>query len=61
MKFQPQKEGFARDILAELEEGTYGVLLLGRKGFKDISKFGLGSKANKLLHAARAFVTCLVN
>ncbi len=61
VKFQAQNEGIARDILAELEEGTYGVLLLGRKGFKDISQFGLGSKANKLLHAARAFVTCLVN
>jgi nucleotide-binding universal stress UspA family protein len=61
VKFQAQKEGIARDILAEMEEGNYGILVLGRKGFKDISQFGLGSKANKLLHAAHAFMICLVN
>jgi nucleotide-binding universal stress UspA family protein len=61
VKFQAQKEGLARDILTELEEGNHGILLLGRKGFKDISQFGLGSKANKLLPAAHALMTCLVN
>ncbi len=61
VKFQAQKEGIARDILTELEEGNYGVFLLGRKGFMDISQFELGSKANKLLHTAHALMTCLVN
>jgi nucleotide-binding universal stress UspA family protein len=61
VKFQAQKEGIARDILTELQEGNYGVLVLGRKGFKDISQFGLGSKANKLVHTAHALMTCLVN
>jgi nucleotide-binding universal stress UspA family protein len=61
VKFQTQKEGIARDILNELEEGNHGILLLGRKGGKDISQFGLGSKANKLLHYARALMICLVN
>ncbi len=61
VKFQAQKEGIARDILKELEEGNHGILLLGRKGVKDISQFGLGSKANKLLHYARVLMICLVN
>jgi nucleotide-binding universal stress UspA family protein len=61
VKFQNQKEGIARDILKELEGGNHGILLLGRKGVKDISQFGLGSKANKLLHYARALMVCLVN
>jgi nucleotide-binding universal stress UspA family protein len=61
VKFQAQQEGIARDIITELQEGNYGILVLGRKGFKDISQFGLGSKANKLVHAAHAFMTCLVN
>ncbi|MEJ2724665.1 MAG: universal stress protein [Deltaproteobacteria bacterium] len=60
-KVQAQERGIARDILAELEQGRYGVLLTGRKGSRDISGFGLGSKANKLLHGARALVICLVN
>jgi nucleotide-binding universal stress UspA family protein len=61
VKFQAQRAGLARDILTELEEGNHGILLLGRKGFKDINQFGLGSKANKLLHTAHALMTCLVN
>jgi nucleotide-binding universal stress UspA family protein len=61
VKFQPQKEGFARDILVELEEGNYGILMIGRKGVRDISQFGLGSKANKLVHTAHALMVCLVN
>jgi nucleotide-binding universal stress UspA family protein len=61
IKLQAQQEGIARYILTELEEGKYGILILGRKGFKDIKQFGLGSKANKLLHTAQAFSICLVN
>ena len=61
VKFQTQKEGIARDILKELEEGKHGILVLGRKGVKDISQFGLGSKANKVLHSSHAFMVCLVN
>ena len=61
VKFQSQKQGIARDILKELEEGNHGILVLGRKGVKDISQFGLGSKANKLLHYARVLMICLVN
>jgi nucleotide-binding universal stress UspA family protein len=61
IKFQAQQKGIARDILLELEEGNYGILVLGRKGFKDIDQFGLGSKANKLLHTAHVFSVCLIN
>jgi nucleotide-binding universal stress UspA family protein len=61
VKFQRQKHGIARDILQELEEGDHGILLLGRKGVRDISQFGLGSKANKLIHYARVLMICLVN
>jgi len=61
IKLQAQQKGIARDILTELEEGRYGILVLGRKGFKDIKQFGLGSKANKLLHTAQAHLICLIN
>jgi nucleotide-binding universal stress UspA family protein len=61
VKFQTQKEGIARDILVELEEGNHGILMIGRKGVRDINQFGLGSKANKLVHAAHALMVCLVN
>jgi len=55
------KKGMAGDILVELEQGNYGILVLGRKGSKEISPFRLGSIANKLLHNAQRCVVCLVN
>ncbi|MFP4531156.1 MAG: universal stress protein [Desulfobacterales bacterium] len=61
LKIQSQKRGIARDILVELEDGNHGILVIGRRGFKDIRDFGLGSKANKLLIKARVFSLCLVN
>jgi hypothetical protein len=61
IKLQAQQKGIVRDILTELEEGKYGILILGRKGFKDIKQFGLGSKANKLFYTAQLFNICLVD
>jgi nucleotide-binding universal stress UspA family protein len=61
LKKKVQEKGIARDILAELESGDNGILVAGRKGSGDIKEFGLGSKAYKLLCAARAFTLCLVN
>ncbi len=61
VKKKVQEKGIARDILTEMESGDNGILVAGRKGSKDIKEFGLGSKAYKLLCAARAFMVCLVN
>ncbi|UCG13516.1 MAG: universal stress protein [Deltaproteobacteria bacterium] len=61
VKVQVQDRGIARDIITEFERGYYGILVMGRKGFKKISQFRLGSKATKLLHAVHALAICLVN
>jgi nucleotide-binding universal stress UspA family protein len=61
LKLEPQEQGIARDILNELEAGDYGILVLGRKGSKNIKEFGLGSKAGKLIHLAHTLVTCVVS
>lgn len=60
-KLVPQKRGIARDICQELEEGDHGILVVGRRGYKDIREFRLGSKAHKMLLSGRTFITCLVN
>jgi nucleotide-binding universal stress UspA family protein len=60
-KAQAVERGLARDILAELAESKYGILVVGRKGFRESSSFRLGSKANKLLNNARECMICLVN
>jgi nucleotide-binding universal stress UspA family protein len=61
VKIQPQDRGIARDILEELESNNYGILVIGRKGSKEIDQFGLGSKAHKLLHNGHALAICVVN
>jgi nucleotide-binding universal stress UspA family protein len=60
-KVQPARKGMARDILVELSWGNYGVLVMGRKGSKDVSKFELGSTALKVLENACACTVCLVS
>jgi nucleotide-binding universal stress UspA family protein len=60
-KIQRREGGIARDILEELENNDYGILVIGRKGSKEIDQFGLGSKAHKLLHNAHALAICVVN
>ena len=60
-KIQPQNRGIARDILEELESNDYGILVIGRKGSKEIDQFGLGSKAHKMLHNGHALVICVVS
>jgi nucleotide-binding universal stress UspA family protein len=61
LKIQPQVTGIARDILEELESNDYGILVIGRKGSKEIDQFGLGSKAHKILHNGHALAICVVN
>lgn len=60
-KAQAVQVGMARDILAELVRGNYGILVVGRKGSRETSPFRLGSKTNKLLDNARDCMICLIN
>jgi len=60
-KTQAVHVGMARDILAELVRGNYGILVVGRKGSRETSPFRLGSKTNKLLDNARDCMICLIN
>jgi nucleotide-binding universal stress UspA family protein len=60
IKLKPQEQGIARDILKEFETGNYGIILIGRKGSKNIRDFQLGSKANKLLYTAHTLITCII-
>ena len=60
-KVLPAKRGMAGDILAEFESGRHGVLVIGRKGSKELSPFRLGSITNKLLNNVQNSIICLVN
>ena len=60
-KVQAVERSMARDILTELAEGNYGILVMGRKDSRKKGTFRLSSKANKLLHTVHDAMLCLVN
>ncbi|UCG11937.1 MAG: universal stress protein [Deltaproteobacteria bacterium] len=60
-KVQTVERGMVRDILAELAEGHYGILVMGRRDSRKKGPFRLSSKANKLLHTGHDAMICLVN
>jgi nucleotide-binding universal stress UspA family protein len=61
LKVRTVERGMVRDILAELAEGNYGILVMGRKDSRKKDQFRLSSKANKLLHTTHDAMICLVN
>jgi nucleotide-binding universal stress UspA family protein len=60
-KVQAVKRSMARDILAELAEGNYGILVMGRRDSRKKGTFRLSRKANKLFHTVHDAMLCLVN
>lgn len=60
-KVQTVESGTTRDILAELAEGNYGILVMGRRDSRKKGTFRLSSKANKLFHTIHDAMLCLVN
>ncbi len=60
-KAKTMKRDMALNILSEMEDGGYGILVIGRIGSKKITEFRLGSIASKLLHNAQSCIICLVN
>ncbi|MEN6437146.1 MAG: universal stress protein [Syntrophobacter sp.] len=57
----PSREGVARDILNEIREHKYHVVVIGKKSFHERKPFLMGSHAAKILHNAQATVLCLVD
>lgn len=59
LKVEAQKEGVARDILAEAQKG-YDVIVLGRRGMSGVKEFFMGSVSQKILHGAGGIPVVLV-
>ncbi len=59
LNMETQKEGVARDILAEAQKG-YDALLLGRRGLSGVKEFFMGSVSQKILHRAGQIPVVLV-
>lgn len=60
IKTQYKKEGIARDIINEAEDG-YDLIVMGRRGLSGIKEFLIGSVSNKVLHSIKDVSTLIVN
>jgi len=60
LKIQTKKNGIARDIVAEAQQG-YDLIVIGRRGMSGIKEFFLGSVSQKVLHAVQNISVLMVN
>jgi hypothetical protein len=59
-KMQTRRSGTARDVLAELDRGSYNIVALGKRG-SGSSQVDLGSRAAKILRSVRDCTIILVS
>jgi len=57
----PTREGIARDLLNEIQEHKFHVVVIGKKSFHERKPFLMGSHAAKVLQNAKATILCLVD
>jgi nucleotide-binding universal stress UspA family protein len=60
IKIQDKKNGVARDILAEGEQG-YDLIVIGRRGISGIKEFFMGSVSQKVLNGAKDISVLIVS
>ena len=59
-KFVPEFTDVAETILDEARNGGYQVLILGRRGLSNVSRFLMGSVTNKVIHHGTGLAVCIV-
>jgi nucleotide-binding universal stress UspA family protein len=55
------KEGVARDLLNEIDQHKFQMVIMGKKSFRERKPFLLGSHANKILQNVKGVILCLVD
>ncbi|MEM5788106.1 MAG: universal stress protein [Syntrophobacteraceae bacterium] len=56
----PTRDGIARDILNEIQEHKFHMVVMGKRSFHERKPFLMGSHAAKILQSAKATILCLV-
>jgi nucleotide-binding universal stress UspA family protein len=55
------KEGIARDLLNEIEQHKFQMVVMGKRSFRERKPFLMGSHANKILQSVKGAILCLVD
>ncbi|MDY6845094.1 MAG: universal stress protein [Thermodesulfobacteriota bacterium] len=56
----PESSGVANAILDEAKNGNYHVIILGRRGLSNLSRFLMGSVTSKVIHHGTGLAICIV-
>jgi len=59
-RIEETKEGISRDLLNDIADNQYQIVVIGKKSFKKRAPFLIGSHANKLLHHVKQSILCVV-
>jgi nucleotide-binding universal stress UspA family protein len=54
-------QGIAQDLLNDIEQNGYQVVVIGKKSFRQAKPFNLGSHANKLLFGVKSTILVIVD
>jgi nucleotide-binding universal stress UspA family protein len=57
----PTKQGIARDLLNEIDEHKFQMVVMGKRSFHERKPFLMGSHANKVLQNVKGVILCLVD
>jgi nucleotide-binding universal stress UspA family protein len=60
-KMVPGEEGRAGAIIREARQGGYGTIIVGRRGWSELSEFFMGTVSNKVVYLARGLAVWVVN
>lgn len=55
------KKGIAQDLLAEIGQNAYQVVVVGKKSFRQAKPFNLGSHANKVMFGVNNTILAIVD
>jgi nucleotide-binding universal stress UspA family protein len=61
MAIQPVREGIARDLLNEIANKKYQLVVMGKRSFQEKKPFLMGSHADKILQNLKGAILCLVD
>jgi 2,4-dienoyl-CoA reductase-like NADH-dependent reductase (Old Yellow Enzyme family)/nucleotide-binding universal stress UspA family protein/Tfp pilus assembly protein PilZ len=60
VKIVPERAGIAEEIIRELEEEGYGLVMIGRRGVSNSRRVLFGSVSNKVLHRVKDCAVCVL-
>jgi 2,4-dienoyl-CoA reductase-like NADH-dependent reductase (Old Yellow Enzyme family)/nucleotide-binding universal stress UspA family protein len=60
VKVVPERSGIAEEIIREISQGSYGLVMIGRRGVSGSQRLLFGSVSSKVLHSVKDCAVCIL-